>query len=390
MISSDITSVKVTMVDALVGNDYTIRLCSALNAVGVDVELIVPENRVVNLPVDYPIRHWMPNKDPKGGKIAKTIRYLEYLTRLVVYAVKHNKGRRIMHFQFLRSERIESLLFPLLRLLGANLVFTAHNVLPHENSRVDYLLRTMIYRSTKLIIVHSEYTKNKLAKNFKIDRSKIRVIPHGNFDHYIPGQPMSRAKARASLNLSEKDNVALFFGFIREYKGLDLLLDAFEICVRKGSPLRLVIAGAADSPELETHYRRRIEKISIDDSILFHAGFIPSEKVAAYFVACDVVILPYKEIDHSGLVHLAYSFGRPLIATNVGDFSEVIEDGKSGFLLKKNSAECMAETILGAFSSGANLVDMGAYGLQLSEFKYSWSDIARRTGNLYLSLGGSE
>ena len=390
MISSGIDSIKVTMIDALVGNDYSICLCSALNAVGVNVELIVPDNRVVNLPVDYPIRHWMPNKDPKGGKIGKTFRYLEYLARLLVYVVKHNKGRRIMHFQFFRSERIESLLFPLLRLLGANLVFTAHNVLPHENSRVDYLFRFMIYRSTKVIIVHSEYMKNKLAHDFRINREKIRVIPHGNFDHYTPGQPMPRAKARASLNLSEKDNVVLFFGFIREYKGLDLLLDAFEICARKGSPLRLVIAGAADSPELETHYRRRIEKISMDDSILFHAGFIPSEKVADYFVACDVVILPYKAIDHSGLVHLAYSFGRPLIATNVGDFSEVIEDGRSGFLLRENSAECLSETILGAFSPGANLADMGAYGLQLSEFKYSWSDIARRTGNLYLSLGGSE
>ncbi len=381
--SSSIDSVRVTMIDALVGNDYSVCLCSALHAAGVNVELIAPDNRIVNLPVDYPIRRWMPTKDPKGGKVGKTFHYLGYLARLLVHVVKHNKGRRIVHFQFFRRERIESLLFPLLRLLGVNLVFTAHNVLPHENSRVDYLLRFMVYRSAKVIIVHSEYMKNKLAKGFRVDREKVRVMPHGNFDHYTPREPLSKAESRARLNLSEMDNVALFFGFIREYKGLDLLLDAFEICVRRDRPLKLVVAGAAHPPELESHYRRRIDQISANDSIVFHAGFIPSEKVATYFAACDVVILPYKEIDHSGIVHLAYSFGRPLIATNVGDFPEIIEDGKSGYLLRENSAECLSEAILEAFSNSTSLEDMGNYARKLSETRYSWIDIAYQMRGLY-------
>jgi glycosyltransferase involved in cell wall biosynthesis len=227
--------------------------------------------------------------------------------------------------------------------------------------------------------------KNKLVRDFGVDREKIRVIPHGNFDHYISREPMSKAAARASLGLSEMDNVALFFGFIREYKGLDLLLDAFEHCARYSSPLKLVIAGAPQTTELENHYRRRINQISTDDSIVFHANFIPSEKVATYFVACDVVILPYKEIDHSGLVHLAFSFGRPLIATNVGDFSEVIEEGMSGYLLKENSAQCLSETIVEAFSNGPRLQDMGKYARKLSETKYSWLEIARKTRDLYES-----
>lgn len=383
MMSSGIDGTRVTMIDALVGNDYSICLCSALHAVGVAVELIVPDNRIVNPSVAFPIRYWMPNKDPKGGKIGKTFRYLGYLAQLFAYVVKNNEGQRIVHFQFFRRERLESLLFPLLRLLGVNLVFTAHNVLPHENNRVDYLLRFMVYGSAKVIIVHSEYMKNKLAKGFRIEQDKIGVIPHGNFDHYTPGEPMSKAEARARLNLPEKDNVALFFGFIREYKGLDLLLDAFEICARQGRPFRLVIAGAPRTPELGNYYRRRMEQISTDDSIIFHEGFVPSEKVAAYFVASDLVILPYKEIDHSGIVHLAYSFGRPLIATNVGDFSEVIENEKSGYLLRENSVKCLSETILEAFSNSTRLKDMGNHARNLSETKYSWLDIAKKTRELY-------
>jgi D-inositol-3-phosphate glycosyltransferase len=380
---SNIDFISVTIIDALVGNEYSIFLCSALHDVGVDVELIAPDNRVVNLPIKYPVKHWMPTKETGNGKIVKALHYFEYLARLLIYVVKRKKEQRIIHFQFFRRRGIESLLFPLMRLLGINLVFTAHNVLPHENNRVDYLLRLMVYRSAKFIIVHSKYMKNKLARGFGIKREKIRVIPHGNFDHYIPGEPMSKADARAILNLSEKDRVALFFGFIREYKGLDLLLDAFEICVKKGKPFKLIVAGAVHPPELENYYQRRIDRISVDDSIVFRADFIPTEEVAAYFISCDVVILPYKEIDHSGIVHLAYSFGRPLIATDVGDFSEVIENRKSGYLPRENSAECLSETILEAFSNRASLEDMGKYARQLSETKYSWLEVAKKTRDLY-------
>jgi glycosyltransferase involved in cell wall biosynthesis len=373
------------MIDGLVGNDYSVYLCSALHAVGVDVELIAPDNRVVGMPVDFPIRYWMPTKDPTSGKFRKLFHYFEYLARLLVHVVRSKKSKRVAHVQFLRRERTEAVFLLLLRLLGTRLVFTAHNVLPHENNAIDRILRSGIYQSAGRIIAHSDYIKNKLAKDFRVDRGKVRVISHGNFDHYLPAERMSKAEARASLNLSATDNIALFFGYIREYKGLDLLLDAFEISARKGRSFKLVIAGAPQSLELGNHYRRRIEQISAAHSITFHADFILPEKVAAYFVASDVVILPYKEIDHSGLVHLAYSFGRPLIATNVGDFSEVIDDGRSGYLLKENTPECLSETILGAFSNSARLEDMGNYARKLSETKYSWLEIAKKTKELYES-----
>jgi glycosyltransferase involved in cell wall biosynthesis len=388
--STGVQHVKVSIIDGSVGNDYSVCLCSALYTAGVDVELIAPENRVMDVPVDYPIKRWMPTKDPKSGKIGKAIHYLKYLARLLVYVVRNRKEDRVAHFQFLRRERIECVFLLLLRLLGVRLVFTAHNVLPHENSPIDRLLLFGAYRAARRIIVHSEYMKNKLTKGFRIDREKVIVIPCGNFDHYIPIEPMSRAKARRDLSLSERDHVALFFGFIREYKGLDLLLDAFEICTAQGRPFRLVVAGGVHPSELEDRYRRRIDRISADGSIVFHAGFIPSEMVAAYFIGCDVVILPYKETDHSGIVHLAYSFGRPVIATDVGDFSEIIENGKTGYILEENNADCLARTLLRAFSRNVSLADMGAYARQKSDANYSWSEIALRTRNLYLTLGHSE
>jgi glycosyltransferase involved in cell wall biosynthesis len=373
------------MIDGLVGNDYSLCLCSELHAIGVHVELIAPDQRLVSVPIEYSIRRWMPSKNSTRGRIGKLFHYIEYLARLFVHLIKTEQKKKVAHIQFLRREQVESIFFLLLRLLGTRLVITAHNVLPHENSTIDRLLRYGIYRAAGQIIVHSEHIKSKLANDFGIDQEKVRVIPHGNFDHYVPGKPISKAEARASLNLSEADNVVLFFGYIREYKGLDLLLDAFEICAKQGKPFKLVIAGAPQTLEMENHYRRRIEQISMDDSITFHASFIPAEKVAAYFIASDVVALPYKEIDHSGIVHLAYSFARPLIATNVGDFSEVIENGKSGYLLKENNAKCLSESILEAFSNRTHLEDMGNHAHKLSKTRYSWIEIAKKTKELYES-----
>lgn len=374
-------SARVIMLDATLGNDYSVCLCLGLSAVGVDVSLVVPENRVVNTSTDFEVKRLMPTKGPGTGGVRKIFPYLKYLTQLSTYVTKNDIG--VVHFQFFRRERIESVFFLLLRLLGTSLVYTAHNVLPHESRRLDHLFRFVVYRSAKMIIVHSQHIKKKLAKTFRVNPAKIRVIPHGNFDIYLPEESVSRAEARAHLSLSDEDSIGLFFGFIREYKGLDLLLDAFQAITRHNERLKLVIAGAPQTPELENRYRKKIIQISRNDSILFHPRFIPSEEVATYFLASDIVILPYEEIDHSGIIHLAYSFGRPVIAADVGDFAEMVEDGKSGYLLNENTPQCLAEAMLGAFSDRDRLEEMGAYARHLSETKYSWRNAARHTMSVY-------
>ena len=222
-----------------------------------------------------------------------------------------------------------------------------------------------------------------MNKNFNVDISKIAVVPHGNFDVYQNQSHTSASIARTKLKLSDDDDVLLFFGFIRRYKGLDILLDAFEKAQTKNNNLKLVIAGAASSEQLENEYQQRIKQISQNGNIIFHSEFIPVEQVATYFVSADVVALPYKNIFHSGLMHLAYSFGKPIIATNVGDFEETIEHGKSGFVLKNNDATDLSQTIGLAFSNKTKLTQMGNYAKELSKNKYSWENVATLTKKQY-------
>jgi glycosyltransferase involved in cell wall biosynthesis len=375
---------KVLMIDSLVGNDYTICLCSALAEAGVDIILVVPEQREIRSSVQFKVKYLAPTKSSGFNKIKKAFDYLRYLME-VLRQIKEEKID-IVHYQFFRRERIESFYFCLLRLLGINLVYTAHNVLPHEKQRIDLALKPMVYRSAEAIIAHSQFIKTKLVNTFNVDAKKIKVIPHGNFDIYLPEKRVTKCESRNELKIAESAFILLFFGTIRENKGLDILLDAFELLGSRDERFRLLITGRCQNAKHENEVVLKISKLKTADQILFFPGFIPNEKVATFFLAADVVVLPYKEIYHSGILHLAYSFGRPVIATRVGDFEEVIVNEKEGYILEKNNHQCLAETIQKAFCDPDKLEHMGKIVRHISETKYSWRDIARQTKDLYRSI----
>jgi len=375
---------KILMIDSLVGNDYALILCSNLQKAGVRVTMVTTKGRQIPPHSDFPVEHWAPSKDPKIKKTLKVLGYLGYLARIFAFAL--NSRTVPIHFQFFRIERIESLFLLCLKVLGTPTVYTAHNILPHENNRIDYLLRNITFRSSSLIIVHSDYIKKRLVKRFGVRKEKIWKIPHGDFDAYLPETPISKEEARERLDLSQKDKVLLFFGFIREYKGLDLLLESFEIVSKRDQHLTLLIAGKCQTNELLSRYRKRISQIPSRERIRFEPEYVPTKKVPWYFAASDLVALPYKAIDHSGIIHMAYSFGRPVIATDVGDFAETIEQGQTGYIVKKNNGTDFAVGISEAFSDPSRLEEMGRKARKLSETKYSWGTIAEMTARAYASF----
>ena len=371
---------KVILVDSLIGNDYTFCLASSLQNEGSDVILIVPANRKFNKTNNFIIKRWSPSKDINDSKLLKLFKYFEYLFKLFFY-ILNNKDAAV-HFQFFRF-KFDILFFVLLRLFNVNLVHTAHDVLPHETRKIDYLLNYFLYKASRKIIVHSLYIKNKLSSIFNIKKEKIEIIPHGNFDIYKSNSPLSNEEAKKEFNLAPTDNVILFFGFIREYKGLDILLDAYSIVHKKNPWIKFIIAGSIATKSLSQVYRNKISRFQSTESLITIFNFIPSDKVATYFTAADFVVLPYKDIDHSGIVHMAYSFEIPIIATNVGDFSEVIEDGKSGYLVEKNDPEALADAIIQAFNNTDMKLNMKNYIRELNKNKYSWSESARKTIEIY-------
>lgn len=378
----------VLMVDSLVGNDYTIALCTGLATQGVKVQLVVPRDRIVEPEIAFPVIRLAPSKRPGVSKLKKTLQYGEYLLQLVRLIICSRP--QIVHFQFLRRERLDTLFLCLLRLLPVPVIYTAHNVLPHENGRIDAFLKQLVYMAVNGVIVHSRYIQRKLLDAFHVNAAKTCVIPHGNFSLYVPDEAIGPARARQHLGLSPDDRVLLFFGYIRPYKGLELLIDAFATAADRDPRLKLVIAGKPQNEQLAEQYGRQIQATAVAERVLFHDRFIPFEEVALYFTAADLVVLPYRAIDHSGIMHLAYSFGKPVICTPVGDFPEVIEQGRSGYVLESSDAACLADAIATAFGDMQQLAQMGTYARNLGDTRYSWTEIARRTLHFYEMIAGRQ
>jgi D-inositol-3-phosphate glycosyltransferase len=376
--------IKVLMIDSWVGengNDYALYLCDALKKAGIDITLVVTDDNKNNGAVDFPFLPLSPSKTKSVSMYKKIFKYYNYLFN--IYKLIRKEKYDVIHFQFFRRRRIESLYFALLKLIKIKLAHTVHDVTPLNENKLDHFFSLLVYKSADLLFVHSNSNKKALAQQIKLDEDKIKVVPHGDFDTYIADRILTKPEARKFFDLTQEQNVILFFGAIKEYKGLDILLNSLSSASKKINNLALIIAGSPDPVELKFEYRNIISRLPKEINIIFHDEYIPNADIEKYFITSDVVVLPYRRISHSGVLHLAYSFGRPVIATNVGDFEETIEEGKSGLVLSSNSPESLSEKIIQAFSNRLKLEEMGKYARHLSETKYSWKSSAELMKPIY-------
>lgn len=372
---------RILMVDALVGNDYSILLCNQLHLMGVDITLATTVDREIKSPVAFPVKRWIPSKNPKKARTGKALEYVRYVMRLVLLSVSRQFD--VIHFQFFRFERVEAFLMVLMRVAGIRLIHTAHNVFPHEQRTGDRTIKTIIYRASSGIIVHSETVKKRLSRIFAFAGEKTAVIPHGNFEIDSPEHAISREEARKRLHLGDKEHLLLFFGYIRKYKGLDSLLPAFEIAFGQNRMLRLLIAGQCQTGQMENQLKELIRAMSARSGIIFAPGFVTHEKMAEYFTAADWVMLPYRQIDHSGIIHLAYAYGRAVIVADIRGLADMVKKEQTGFVTDTENPETFAKTILRATSDRRTADQMGNRGKYWGEMKYNWSHAAKLTRQMY-------
>ena len=248
-------------------------------------------------------------------------------------------------------------------------MFIADNVVPHEARPGDIQLTRYAFRAVDYFIVHSDAVERELIRVYP--SAKFIKLPHGIFE--IFGESMPIADARRLLALPQEAPVILFFGYIRKYKGLDILLRAVPKLLKKMPELRVIVAGEYYSDEAE--YRSLIESLGIpEQNLLLATDYIPNDEVAKYFSAANVVVLPYRSATQSGIVPIAYQFDRPVIVTDVGGLRESVIDGVSGLIASEATPEAIVEQVLRFFNEQleAKLVR----GVQEEKKKYSWDTIA--------------
>jgi len=278
------------------------------------------------------------------------------------------------------------------KLLGKKVVFTAHNINAGQrdgrDSRLNRMTLRFQYRMCDHIFVHTHRMKEEAVSEFAVAGDKIDVIPFG-INRTVPDTRLNMTEARQRLGLAPDDRVMLFFGNIAPYKGLELLIEAFERLKQTDSKLRLVVAGRPKGSE--DYWRGLWEGINHSkarERMVLKLEYIPDAETEIYFKAADVLVLPYTHIYQSGVLSLGYGFGLPVIAADVGSLKEEIIEGRTGFVFKAKDSTALAKAIQRYFSSdlSKNLENQRQEIREYANEYYSWAKVAAITTKVYSNL----
>jgi glycosyltransferase involved in cell wall biosynthesis len=367
---------------------YDHALCRALAAEGAEVELftsrfaygpVAPAEGYRRRELFYRSARFAPSS--RAQRFAKLA---EHVPDMLLYR-RAARAADVAHFQWLPVQHLDRYLLPrrargqrahahtavapggLTRALPS-LVLTAHDVLPREPRPGQLSAQRRLYERFDAVVVHSEHGQARLTGELGIDAGRVRVIPHGVFAHLadVPPQPPP---------FQTDMPVVLCFGLMRPYKGIDVLLEAW----RGIEDAELWIAGM---PRMDISHLRALAP----PNVRFVPRFITDTELPAYFQRADLVVLPYREIDQSGVLFTALAFGKPLLLSDVGGFPEIAATGAARIVPAGDPA-ALRGALQELLGDPAALVALASRAREAAEGEYSWGEIARRTLDLYRSLG---
>ncbi len=349
---------------------YDHALCSALAAEGADVELytsrfvygpVAPADGYVRREAFY--RTAARIRNPSARRAVKLAEHVPDMLRFRHAA----RTADVVHFQWLTVQHLDGRLLP----TNKPLVLTAHDVLPREPRPGQRAAQRRLYSRFDAVVVHSEHGRARLIDELGIDTARVHVIAHGTFEHLAVDRP---TPAGIPAPFETDKPVVLCFGLIRPYKGIDLLLEAWEGI----EDAELWVAGM---PRMDISVLRA----SAPPGVRFVPRFIGDDELPAYFRRADLVVLPYREIDQSGVLFTALAFRKPLLLSDVGGFPEVAATGAAR-TFPAGDAAALNRELRELIGDPAALAELTEHARGAAEDTYSWRSIARRTLDLYDTL----
>ena len=247
-------------------------------------------------------------------------------------------------------------------------VSVVHNIVPHEHRIGDKMFATYFCNSVDGFVAMSDSVLNDLTL---FDSVKPRVFcRHPLYDNF--GEAVERNSALQELGLDSKNRYMLFFGLIRDYKGLDIMLKAYADSRLRQMGVKLIVAGEFYN-NAEKYFELEKE-LGLEGEVIWHREFVPDSKVRYYFGAADIIVQPYKSATQSGVTQIAYHFEKPMIVTNVGGLAEIVPNGKAGYVVEPDERE-IADAIVDFF--GNNRQEEFREGLLFEKKKYAWSNMTK-------------
>ena len=353
---------------------YDHALCRALAAAGADVELftsrfahgpVAPADGYARRELFYRAADRVP-----GARARRAVKLAEHVPDMLRYR-RAARAADVVHFQWLAVQHLDGRLLPSNRAAsGARrpLLLTAHDIIPREPRPGQVAAQRRLYERFDAIVVHSEHGRLRLTGELGVDPGRVHVIPHGAFAHLAQG-PVEQPPP------FETDSpVVLCFGLMRPYKGIDVLLEAWRGI--QGAELWIAGMPRMDIAPLIA---------AAPPGVRFVPRFIGDGELPAYFRRADLVVLPYREIDQSGVLFTALAFGKPLLLSDVGGFPEAAATGAAR-TFAAGDAGALREALRALLADPSALAAMAERARAAAAGPYSWEEIGRRTLALYEAL----
>jgi len=238
-------------------------------------------------------------------------------------------------------------------------------VFPHERFPLDKFLTKRALKKGKHFIVHAKEEAEELKK-IKQNPS-FAVTPHPTYNMFR-FENLTKEQARERLAIERDEKVLLFFGFVREYKGLKHLLSAMPDISGRLEKVRLLVVGDFDGDREK--YEELIRQNGIEKQVTIKDGYTPDKEVEGYFAAVDLVVLPYESATQSGIVQIAFGFDRPVVVTKVGGLPDVVEDGKTGYVVEPCNPQALTEGVVRFFKEKKE--EEFRKNIEREAYRFSW------------------
>jgi len=387
---------RVSILTGGVDRPYAFGLTMALLKKNVGVDVIGSEfidSSEMHTTPNLKFFNLWPNKRTQSGRAVKVWRILRHYASLLRYSARATP--RVFHILWNSKVQLFDRTFLMLyyKALGKKVTLTAHNVNQARRDGNDSVLNRITlriqYQLADHIFVHTDKMRSELVRDFKVAERRVTVIRHPLNDAF-PDTDMTVGEAKRRLGIRDDEKAILCFGRIKPYKGIEHLLAAFRQLVAHDLNYRLILAGEVQK-ENEAYLAGLIQSVTRESErarILFKTQFIPDEEMEIYFKASDVLILPYNEIFQSGVLFLGYSFGLPVIATDVGSFREEIVEGETGYICMPSDPADLSAKIVTYFGSELYR-DQDTRRQKIrehAETHHSWGAVADLTRNVYVEL----
>lgn len=373
--------IEYAMIDPIGGHGgihlYCLPLCKAISKEG-KVIYYTTDETPSDLSVPFPVKRLFRNIYTPRYKLQKALNYELGLMKMASDIFRTRP--KILHIQCFGPTFLDLMFICLLRrfMPSLRIVGTIHDVTPFEYYYQSPKAIAKVYRSLDGCVVHTREDKSKLVKAYGVNENLVHIIRHGNF--------LDNGENQGGPFVAEGPVRFLFFGQIRPEKGLAELIAAFGILKERGHNFRAVIAGRCRSGFSSTHttYESQIRDLGLSKLVVFENRFVPDKDVHLYFSACHVVVLPYTQISQSGVALLAFSRARPILASKIGCFQEMVIEGQTGWFCRPNDVESLADALEKTLNITLEKIKtMGMKAREFVETNYSWEKIGVDTVHFY-------